>query len=395
MQRLLNPSQAAKISERLHDNALFQTCLQVWPGRQEVIVSVMVRPEDIFCEVSWLMDRLIDADKSIDTMSFVQGLWSKVVLDISSWNSNGVSLPDRYLIVSTVFRIVAYSFSLHWQSHYCDTIREALLMVIDGKLPKPANLHEREQMERLQQELLEAIIPCSAIINEWVNEYIDNPDYWLTEEIDVALNPPKNTKKTKTIKLNTNRKEFNADTFRETFNYLPDDMKPEERDIRLKMAYKRICGTLISRDTHYDTFEALLSGIPLDVKIVWIGTNSQLRKLFSLLVKKNSIVNKPKGGLNQILTARFIHKDGTSFTVDEIRNAGSDGDMSVVNDVVEYLTPKPATIETLEQQLAHIRTEELTTAEGKKNGRYQTSMPKGTNISNTPNQHTRLTKKKH
>ena len=67
------------------------------------------------------------------------------------------------------------------------------------------------------------------------------------------------------------RKPFDPDTFRETFTYWPDGMKQEEREFKLKMAFRRISGTLIERDTHYDTFEALLSGKPLDVKIVWIG----------------------------------------------------------------------------------------------------------------------------
>lgn len=393
MQRLLNPNEAAKISERLHDNALLLTCQQVWPGRQEEITSVMVRAEDVFLEVAWLVDELIDAESDADIKTLIRGLWSTVFLDIAHWASN-VSIPDRYLTASTVFRIASTAFSLHWQSHYCDILRDALLMIVDEKRPEPSSIHEHQQLERQQQDLLESIIPCCAILKDWVNEYIDNPNSWLTDEIDNALNPPQNIKTRKTESRKADKKLFDADTFRDTFKYFPKDMSQEERTIRLKMAFKRLCGVLISRDTHYDTFESIFSGKPLDVKIVWIGTNSKLRKLFSLLVTKNKLVSKPTGGLNKILTARFKHADGTSFTADEIRNAGNDGDMGAVEDMVEFLTPKPVTIEDLEQQLVRLRTEEQETAKGKKNGRYQTSMPKGTNVSNTPNQHTRITKKK-
>lgn len=66
MQRLLNPSEAALIEARFHDNALYQACKNVWPGRQDEIVSVMARAEDIFCESAWLMDEIIDADEDID-----------------------------------------------------------------------------------------------------------------------------------------------------------------------------------------------------------------------------------------------------------------------------------------------------------------------------------------
>lgn len=395
MQRLLNPSEAAKISERLHDNALFLTCQQVWPGRQEVITSVMVRAEDVFIEVAWLVDELIDAENDADIKTLVRGFWSTVFLDIARWASN-VSIPDRYLTASTVFRIASTAFSLHRQSYYCDTLRDALLMVIDERRPKPEDLYTYQQQEQQQEELLEAIILCSQMLSEWVNEYIDNPDPWLTEVIDLALNPPLGIKAGKSEGRNADRKVFDADTFRETFIYQPDGMSDMEREIRLKMAFSRMRGTLIDRNTHYDTFESLFSGKPLDVKIVWIGINSQLRRLFNLLVTKKHLLSKPTGGLNQILTARFKKADGSSFTAQEIKNAGNDGDMSVVNDVVEMLTPVPVSMEDLEQQLSRLKLEEQERAElrGNKNGKPQKHLPKGTNVSQNPNQHTRVINKK-
>ena len=395
MQRLLNPSEAALIDERLHDNALLQACKRVWPGRQDEIVSVMARSEDIFCESAWLMDELIDADEDIDAISLTRGLWSNVVSDIGQWN-NGISLADRYLIVSTIFRLVATSFSLHWHSHYCDELRDALLTVVDEKRPSPKDLHDHQLQECQQQQLLEAIIPCSQMLKEWVNEYIDNSDLYLSEEIDMALNPPLNVKQGKPESRKPDKKAFDRDTFRETFTYWPDGMKQEERDIRLKMAFRRMQGTLIDRTTHYNTFEALLSGKPLDMKIVWIGTNSQLRELFSQLVRKQSLIKKPTGGLNQILTARFKKADGTLFTAIEIKDAGSDGDMSAVNDVVAFLTPSPVEMEDLEIQLSRLLTEEQERADlrGKKDNKYQEYLPKGTNHSSKPNQHTRKNNKK-
>lgn len=394
MQRLLNPSEAALIDERLHDNALLQACKKVWPGRQDVIVSLMARSEDIFCESAWLMDELVDA-KDVDVINLAYGLWSNVVSDTGQWN-NGISMADRYLIVSTIFCLVATSFSLHWHSYYCDTLRDALLTVVDEKRPSPRDLHDYQQLERQQQELLEAIIPCSQMLSEWVNEYLDNPESWLTEEIDMALNPKPVIKLGKQESRKADRKPFDADIFRETFTYMPDGMSKEERDTRLKMAFSRMRGTLIHRDTHYDTIESLLSGKPLDLKIVWIGTNSQLRELFKQLVRMKNLLKKPVGGLNQILTARFKKEDGTLFTPNEIKDAGSDGDMSAVNDVVSFLTPSRVSTEDMELQLIRIQTEEQERADmrGMKDNKFQKHSPKGTNVSVTPNQHTRKTKKK-
>lgn len=215
MQRLLNPSEAAKISERLHDNALLQVCSKVWPERQEEITSVMVRAEDVFFEVAWLVDELVDIERDIDIKTLISGLWSTVFNDIGYWASN-VSKPDRYLIASTVFRIAATAFSLHWQSYYCDTLRDALLMVTDERCPAPEDLHAQQQQERQQQELLEAIVLCSGILNDWVNEYIDNPDSWLTDEIDKALNPPQSIKPRKTESRKAD-KNLNSDYSRYSF----------------------------------------------------------------------------------------------------------------------------------------------------------------------------------
>lgn len=69
--------------------------------------------------------------------------------------------------------------------------------------------------------------------------------------------------------------------------------------------------------------------------------------------------------------------------------------MGVVNDIVEYLTPSPVTLEDLETQLRRLQTEEQERADqrGKKDNKNQKHLPKGTNLSSTPNQHTRVKKK--
>lgn len=401
MQRLLNEKEVATIKGELHNNLLLNVCRQVWPGRLEEIETVKACTEDVFCEVAWIVDELADADVSTDPMSLVSGLWTTVIVDIANWGSDTVSLADRFYTASTIFSIVATALSLHWNPHYCDTLRDALLAVIDDKRPAPKDLYAHQQQERQQEEMTGAVIACSAMLNEWVNEYLDDTNRWLSDEIDLALNPHLAAVKPGKGKNDGARKTFNIDTFRETFTYKPDNMTEAERDIRLKLAFTRMQGSLIDRATHYDTFNALFSGSPLDVKIVWVGINSQLRCLFSLLLNKKltgskkALIMKPVGGINQILSARFIHEDGSSFTPDEIRNAGNDGDMSTVEEVVKCLTPKPTDIEDLEAQLRSLITEEQQRSEqGRKDGRNRKALPEGTNTSPTPNQHTHTSKRK-
>lgn len=216
----------------------------------------------------------------------------------------------------------------------------------------------------------------------------DKPIYNIYGDVVQQKNVLPPTSKTK---QKADKKPFDPDTFRETFTYAPEGMSKKERSIRLKMAFNKAKGILIASDTHYDTFEALLSGKPLDIKIYWTGTNSQLRCLFNMLVTKNHIVKKPTGGLNQILSARFKHEDGTPFSANEIKDAGSDGDMSVVNSIVEILTPCPVEVEDLEQQLRSLITEEQ---ENNELGRIKAPKQEGMVYGNRPNQHTRAGRKK-
>ena len=147
MQRRLNPNEAALIDARLHDNALLEVCRKIWPERQEEITSVMVQAHDIFYESAWLIDKLIEANADTDATCLTRGLWSTVFNDIGYW-ANSVSRNDRYLIASTIFRLVATALSLHWHSYYCDTLRDALLNMVDERRPSPEDLHDQQQQER-------------------------------------------------------------------------------------------------------------------------------------------------------------------------------------------------------------------------------------------------------
>jgi len=353
---------------------------------------VFIRAEDIFCETACLIDELLDADEETDAMSLVTGLWSKAVIDISQW-SNSVSLSDRYLITSTFFNIIANAFCLHWNHRYSEDFFNALLATVKEKTPKPNNLQEQEQMERQEEELLKTLMPCSTILEDWVNEYIDHPASSLTEEIDKAIRPQMEVIAGKKGKPKADKKPFDPDTYRETFIYNPENMSIEEISIRLKMAFWYMQGTLIDSSTHFDTFEALLTGTPLDVKITWIGGTNQLRELFSQLVTKKKILWKPKVGLNQILSARFKKTDGTSFTAIQIKDGGTSKDTGIIDKVVECLTPQTVSIEELDQQLKRLHTAEQERADmrGTKNGKFQEPLPTGTTVSTTPNKRTRKT----
>ena len=320
MQRLLNPNEVALIDARLHDNTLLEACRKIWPERQEEITTVMAQPVDIFYESAWLIDELIEADADTDVASLTRGLWTTVANDIAYWGNNGVSLCDRYLIASTVFRLVAAALSLHWQSYYCDTLRDALLNVVDKKRPSPENIHEHQKQERQQEELLDAIITCSASLKDWVNDYIDNPESWLTEEINLALNPQIITVNTKTGKRDSSRKstptqtdDYSCRSFILNINrakmelfysllsardesgksFIDGDMQ-QHNDVRRALKadsdeeYESIIKDTKPRDIDKMLFNMVFSGQDTDVCIVWRANANEL--LYLIDTMHNSMV---------------------------------------------------------------------------------------------------------
>ena len=291
MQRLLNPSEVAKIDARLHDNALLQACRKVWPGRQDEITSVMARSEDIFCESAWLMDELIGRDEDIDAISLAHGLWSDVVFDIGQWN-NGISLADRYLIISTIFRLVALSFSLHWHSRYSSVLRDALLSVVDEKRPSPKDLPAHQLHERQQEELFEAIIPCSEMLSDWVNEYIE-------------LNP---SNKIKPLKPESGKADFKpvTATFRKSGTVL---------NANLTLVFQFLVEKKwIAQSSDPDAFMDLFLGKSSEKTIIWLKAKGVLRDLFKMFVDEGVITCPDGYTYLQIVSSHFTDKEGNYLT---------------------------------------------------------------------------------
>lgn len=347
---------------------------------------LMFSPTEVFVESVEVIDNILE--EGTDKQAYIHDLWRELFIRYKLWplvHHGDVDDNEYETAVCSVLYTVAIVLSRHEDCYYSEQIKDALLAEIE----KHTSIVKQEE-----DEVIVSLSKYADKLEQWLNAYADSEDYLSDDIYCVAYNK----KKYHPLEVigKKDKKKFDAEKYRETFTYRPKGMKEEERNIRLKMAFNSIRGTLISNDTHYDTFEALMSGKPLDVKIVWIGTNSQLHVLFNELVTKRKLLKKPTGGLNQILAARFRKKGNSSFTPDEIRNAGSGGDMSAVNGIIDYLTPKTVEIEDLEDQLRQMATEEQQRADirGRKDGKHQEHLPSGTNISSRPNQHTRNATKK-
>lgn len=145
-------------------------------------------------------------------------------------------------------------------------------------------------------------------IGQWINQYTKS-DSWLTDEIIELLSDKQNEGKKK-----GGRKAKSIETMRETFVYKPKGMKEAEINTRLGLVFRELKSKqYIDKETSQDTVLKLFKGEPLDTKIVWVGTKTELCYFFRQLVSKLEFVEVQGVGLWQVVASRFIIKKGESL----------------------------------------------------------------------------------
>ena len=146
-------------------------------------------------------------------------------------------------------------------------------------------------------------------IGQWINQYTQS-DAWLTDEIKELLSDKQNEGKKK-----GGRKAKSIETMRETFVYKPKGMKEADINLRVGLVFHELKSKkYIDKETSQDTVLKLFKGEPLDTKIVWIGTQTELCYFFRRLVNELKFVKlTSSAGLWQVVASRFIIKEGESL----------------------------------------------------------------------------------
>ena len=152
-------------------------------------------------------------------------------------------------------------------------------------------------------------------IGQWINQYTKS-DAWLTDEIKELLSDKQNEGKKK-----GGRKAKSIETMRETFVYKPKGMKEAEINARLGLVFHELKSKeYIDMKTSQDTVLKLFKGEPLDTKIIWIGTQTELCYFFRRLVNELNFVKLTSGaGLWQVVASRFINNKGDSLDNNNLR----------------------------------------------------------------------------
>ena len=143
------------------------------------------------------------------------------------------------------------------------------------------------------------------MLKDWVNDYIDNPSLWLTEEIDIALTPPLNVRQ---VKLESRKADFNpvTATFIKGGTVLNANITLVFQFLVERNGLPTILIPML--------FLALFSGKNSDKTIVWLKAKGVLHDLFKMLIDKN-IISCPEGySYLQITSSHFTDKDGNYLT---------------------------------------------------------------------------------
>lgn len=311
MQRLLNKNEKAKIRKQLSDNALLCACKQIFPKMQEEITSINISPEDVFCEAAWLIDELTTPGEGTNVKGLVEELWTDVVSDIMQWTEKSIPLSERNLILSAIFRLVATAFALHHHTYYSDTLRDALLAVIEDQHLQPKDILELQHQKKRQEDMTVIIVGCADFLNEWVNEFIDTPESHLTDDIQKALNK-KTSLKIQTPFNGDKKQRKKHDYSRYSFRLTGTGRFKGKEELLLKLLHDElVCKKFIEDFKHVKlkdaisqesdiegknqfVFNAVFSGAKIDYHIIWTGTAKELGYFINQL-EKRGVLSWEKG----------------------------------------------------------------------------------------------------
>lgn len=109
------------------------------------------------------------------------------------------------------------------------------------------------------------------------------------------------------------------------YKYIEEGSRTEDKDLTryyLGELFYRLRDELelISPDTSVEEFRAIFSGKVVQKPIVWIGTNKQLRHFFKSIERKLLPLKNRKTGKWGTVAACFTHRNGESFTADQLQN---------------------------------------------------------------------------
>ena len=162
MLKQLNENQAREVRSKYREHPLYVACQQVFKPRMSKMDGVVAEVEDVFCEVVFLLDELLEEERL--TQTHVDNRWSDVMTDVCRWHRDA-TLRDRMAVATTVFGVTSSVLGHHWNPDYSDVARCLLQTTMEREMAEYFTEEERQFHLRMAE--------CASQLSEWINSYID------------------------------------------------------------------------------------------------------------------------------------------------------------------------------------------------------------------------------
>lgn len=265
---------------------------------------------DVFRQVAWLLDYLT-VNPDVMVQGDVDGLFVSLQNLVREWKDATVS--DRKIVADSVFRIVRKLLCHHWNTYYSRWLFNMFTNTLSRLGCADTDTDVVLMMERLTAQ--------SDPLDEWINSFYDGH---LSDEVEAVVSGKKADVKPL---QRSGRKKNNPNELTSSFSYRPD---VDNRAQRLQAFYQALDRHFIMH-ADQQVFINIFMGVETNDYLVWTGDIIELKYLINTLQKAQLITVKGKGGIWQVVCARFKVRIKKKEVIDD----------SMTNDSYEIIDLSP------------------------------------------------------
>lgn len=292
MNKIFSKAERQKIESQFwteeEQHPLLELCYNVPNVRFAMLEGVKAEGEDIFYHVANMMDWFYGWTKMNRIPIFkdeVEDEWASLLRDIREWK--GITPNDRQLMADTIFRIVCRVYCCYaaaWRKKKPESkaaeLWNKLYKTLERTLEGHCVLSDQKEIEQFEERLMGYFLNNGEYLMDWM---VADYDGHLSDKIEKCISeeiPQQENSLEEIVHQETSapvRKRRGSTLVRKSFSL---HGYPKKLILRLiALVYEEMCTNhLIDKETtKIDVFQNVFTGgIPED-KIVWKGTDNELR----------------------------------------------------------------------------------------------------------------------
>lgn len=170
-----------RLKNRFRDHPLMQTCQKVFLHYMASMEQFDFTAEDLFVEVSEVIDSILGNPQG--ARQYLENLWDTLKIKLKRKAPTPPPQADLEMVCGVLYYVVAAIFCLHWREFYNTELVNMLRDTVERK-----RLFSDDE-----EEIISNLCHHADALDDWINHY-DDSDKWLSDEIEMVLNPEANGK---------------------------------------------------------------------------------------------------------------------------------------------------------------------------------------------------------